>query len=102
LSLGPRAQALDGIHQVLLLAQEGVAELLRPVELVIHHGEHLREEAELRRPPIIVLSANRGYDAEDLGVAAIVRKPFDVDALVGNITRVLGNTVEPSPATAPP
>jgi hypothetical protein len=46
LSLGPRAQALDGIHQVLLLAQEGVAELLRPVELVIHHGEHLREEDE--------------------------------------------------------
>ena len=46
LSLGPRAQPLDGIHQVLLLAQEGVAELLRPVEPVVHHGEHLREKDE--------------------------------------------------------
>ena len=94
-------QALDKLRAgaapcVLLL------DLMMPVMNGLELLEHLREEAELRTPPVIVLSANRGYEAEDLGVAAIVRKPFDVDALVGNITRVLGNTVEPSPASAPP
>src|SRR5438270_799021 len=57
---------------------------------------------EWRTPAVIVLSANRGYEAEDLGVAAIVRKPFDVDALVGNIARVLGKAAPAAPAGAPP
>jgi len=64
--------------------------------------EHLRTEAALRPPPVIVLSANRGYDAEDLGVAAIVRKPFDVDALVGNIATVLRKAGHPLPAATHP
>jgi DNA-binding response OmpR family regulator len=51
---------------------------------------------------VIVLSANRGYDAEDLGVAAIVRKPFDVDALVGNIATVLRKAGHPLPAATHP
>jgi len=46
---------------------------------------------------VIVLSANRGYEAEDLGVAAVVRKPFDVDALVGNIATVLRKAGQPPP-----
>jgi CheY-like chemotaxis protein len=64
--------------------------------------EHLRAEAELRPPPVIVLSANRGYDAEDLGVAAVVRKPFDVDALVDNIATVLrkAGQAPPEPSRA--
>ena len=94
-------QALDKLRSgatpsVLLL------DLMMPVMNGLELLEHLRTEAALRPPPVIVLSANRGYDAEDLGVAAIVRKPFDVDALVGNITRVLGNMGQPSPVSAPP
>ena len=94
-------QALDKLRAgaapcVLLL------DLMMPVMNGLELLEHLREEAELRTPPVIVLSANRGYEAEDLGVAAIVRKPFDVDALVGNIARVLRNTGQSSPAPAPP
>ena len=94
-------QALDKLRAgaapcVLLL------DLMMPVMNGLELLEHLRKEAELRTPPVIVLSANRGYEAEDLGVAAIVRKPFDVDALVGNIARVLRNTGQASPAPAPP
>ena len=94
-------QALDKLRAgaapcVLLL------DLMMPVMNGLELLEHLREEAELRTPPVIVLSANRGYEAEDLGVAAIVRKPFDVDALVGNIARVLGKVGPAAPAGAPP
>jgi len=94
-------QALDKLRAgaapcVLLL------DLMMPVMNGLELLEHLHKEAELRTPPVIVLSANRGYEAEDLGVAAIVRKPFDVDALVGNIARVLRNTGQASPAPAPP
>jgi len=94
-------QALDKLRAgaapcVLLL------DLMMPVMNGLELLEHLHKEAELRTPPVIVLSANRGYEAEDLGVAAIVRKPFDVDALVGNIARVLRNTGQASPVPAPP
>ncbi len=37
------AQALHGIHHIRLLRQEGVAELLRPLQLVIHHLDDARE-----------------------------------------------------------
>src|SRR5262249_33278320 len=33
-------QALDRIHDVGLLSEHRIAELLRPVELVVHHGEY--------------------------------------------------------------
>jgi len=81
-------QALDKLRSgaspnVMLL------DLMMPVMNGLELLQHLRAEAELRPPPVIVLSANRGYEAEDLGVAAVVRKPFDVDALVDNIATVL-------------
>ena len=36
------ALALDRVHHVSLLREHRVAELLRPVEIVVHHGEHRR------------------------------------------------------------
>ena len=91
-------QALDKLRSgmapnVLLL------DLMMPVMNGLELLEHLRVETELRAPPVIVLSANRGYEAEDLGVAAVVRKPFDVDALVGNIAAVLRKTGQALPGS---
>lgn len=93
-------QALDKLRSgaapsVLLL------DLMMPVMNGLELLEHLRGHSELRSPPVIVLSANRGYDAEDLGVAAVVRKPFDVDALVENIAAVLRKTGQAPPGTSP-
>jgi CheY-like chemotaxis protein len=76
-------------------------DLMMPVMNGLELLEHLRTETDLGSPPVIVLSANRGYDADDLGVAAVVRKPFDVDALVGNIAAVLRNSGRPPPGLAP-
>ena len=44
LAVGPRARAqpLDRVHDVRLLGQHGVAELLRPIELLAHHVQHAR------------------------------------------------------------
>jgi CheY-like chemotaxis protein len=91
-------QALDKLRSgmapnVLLL------DLMMPVMNGLELLEHLRVETELRAPPVIVLSANRGYEAEDLGVAAVVRKPFDVDALMGNIAAVLRKTGQALPGS---
>ena len=93
-------QALDKLRagaapSVLLL------DLMMPVMNGLELLEHLRGQVEMRSPPVIVLSANRGYDAEDLGVAAVVRKPFDVDALVENIAAVLRKTGQPLPGIPP-
>jgi CheY-like chemotaxis protein len=93
-------QALDKLRSgaapnVLLL------DLMMPVMNGLELLEHLRAEVDLRSPPVIVLSANREYEAEDLGVEAVVRKPFDVDALVGNIASVLRKTGQPPPQASP-
>ena len=91
-------QALDklrsgAVPSVLLL------DLMMPVMNGLELLEHLHRQPELRSPPVIVLSANRGYDAEDLGVEAVVRKPFDIDALVENIAAVLRKTGQALPET---
>ena len=93
-------QALDKLRSgatpsVLLL------DLMMPVMNGLELLEHLRRPDEPRPPPVIVLSANRGYDAKDLGVDAVVRKPFDIEALVQNITAVLRKTGQPLPGTSP-
>ena len=76
-------------------------DLMMPVMNGLELLEHLRTHTDVRSPPVIVLSANRGYDADDLGVAAIVRKPFDVDALVDNIAAVLRGSNQPPPGGMP-
>jgi two-component system chemotaxis response regulator CheY len=40
--------------------------------------------------PIVVVSANRGYDADDLGVAAVLRKPVDLAGLLATIKQTAG------------
>ena len=49
--------------------------------------ERLREERN--RTPVIVVSANQGYEAEDLKVAGKVRKPIDLQHLLDAVTSAL-------------
>ena len=81
-------EALDKLRSGV---QPGVVllDLMMPVMNGLELLNQLRAEPDLRKPPVIVISANRGYDADDLGVSAVVRKPFDVDHLLSNIEAVL-------------
>lgn len=54
--------------------------------------------------PVVVASVNRGYTAQDLGVATMLRKPFDLPDLLRAIesaARRTGGTAAPAaPASA--
>ena len=63
-----------GFHVVLL-------DLMMPVMNGLEVLQHLRGDDRLRAIPVVVMSANRGYEAADLGVKQILRKPFSLDVL---------------------
>jgi chemosensory pili system protein ChpA (sensor histidine kinase/response regulator) len=60
--------------------------------------EQLKKMPRLAGLRVIVHSANRGYDADDLGVFEIVRKPSSIDDLLGSVSRALAQI----PAAAAP
>ena len=39
--------------------------------------------------PVVIVSANQGHDPVDLGTAAIIRKPFDLNLLLNTLLRLL-------------
>jgi len=49
--------------------------------------QRAREILNLARIPVIVVSANQGYDPEDLRVFEVVRKPLEIDRLIDAIER---------------
>ena len=42
----------------------------------------LEAQPKWRQIPVVIISANRGYSAEDLGVSTILRKPFELGELI--------------------
>jgi CheY-like chemotaxis protein len=50
--------------------------------------EALKAESRWAGIPVVIVSANRGYSAEDLGVVSVLRKPFDLDDLVGALQSI--------------
>jgi len=50
--------------------------------------ERLRDDRN--RIPVVVVSANQGYDTSDLKVAGKVRKPFALEQLLDAVTDALG------------
>ena len=44
--------------------------------------ESLKADPRWSLIPVVVISANRGYSAEDLGVSVVLRKPFDLHDLL--------------------
>lgn len=51
--------------------------------------------------PVVIVSANRGYEANDLGVSQVLRKPFELADLIAALESVIGwNGNPPTPATA--
>ena len=48
----------------------------------------LRANERWAEIPVVIVSANRGYTAEDLGAASILRTPFELDDLIAALTAV--------------
>jgi DNA-binding NtrC family response regulator len=84
--------------EALAILEQQVPELLLiDVKMPVHNGMNLMRRVKAKRPgiPIIVMS---GYatsetikEAEDLGAATFLPKPFTPDELAGTIRRVLAN-----------
>ena len=61
-------EPLDGVHDVGLLRQHRVAELLRPVEFLAHHVEHVGGRSERLHAVVPVLAVDRGFESVALQV----------------------------------
>ncbi|HYZ88369.1 MAG TPA: response regulator [Myxococcales bacterium] len=53
-----------------------------------------RMRNERNTTPVVVVSANQGYEARELQVAAKVRKPFSLDQLLDAVTSALRQAPE--------
>jgi CheY-like chemotaxis protein len=56
----------------------------------------LRGREEWRFIPVMMMSANRGFSADDVGVAAVLRKPFTVEELISAVGRALSRDAHAS------
>jgi CheY-like chemotaxis protein len=65
-------------------------DLMMPVLNGLEFLVEFRKNPQWTQIPIIVASANRGYDAEDLGTFAVLRKPLDLDLLLDSVSKALG------------
>ena len=90
------AVARDGVHAFEQLPRFKPDLILLDLMMPRMNGfevlERLREERNT--VPVVVVSANQGYDAEDLKVAGKVRKPVGLQQLLDAVTAALGT--EPS------
>ena len=73
-AVGLAAQALDGVHHVVALDEDGVAELAGPVGVAGHHVEHGREgqQREDAGVPGKVVGGNGGAEGIAMEVAVLV------------------------------
>jgi two-component system chemotaxis response regulator CheY len=65
-------------------------DLMMPVLNGLEFLIEFRKNPQWTRIPVIVASANRGYDAADLGTFDVLRKPLDLDVLLEAVSRALG------------
>lgn len=64
-------------------------DLMMPVLNGFDFLTEIRKNAEWAGIPVIVASANRGYDPVDLGAFAVLRKPLDLEELLELVGRVM-------------
>jgi CheY-like chemotaxis protein len=64
-------------------------DLMMPVLNGLEFLVEFRKNPSWARIPVIVASANRGYDASDLGTFAVLRKPLDLDDLLDSVSSAL-------------
>jgi CheY-like chemotaxis protein len=76
-----RIQAGEAPHAIVL-------DLMMPRMNGFEVIEALKAEQRWARIPVVVISANRGYSREDMGVRAVLRKPFELDSLISTLDQI--------------
>jgi two-component system response regulator MprA len=73
-------EALDALEGG--LSPEAILlDLMMPVMNGLELLQVLKADERWARIPVVVLSANRGYSRDDLGVLGMLRKPFELEEL---------------------
>ena len=85
-----------GMHPAVI-----VLDLMMPGMNGLEVLEALRADARWSSIPVVVVSVNRGYSAEDLRVSSVLRKPFDLPDLVRAL-RQAAQPGNPGSASQPP
>ena len=77
------AQALNGVHDIRLLREKGVAELLGPLQIAVHHAQELRKRNERfdARIPGLLLQRRRQYVALKRRVGGSLQPAVRLDNL---------------------
>jgi len=67
-------------------------DLMMPVLNGFDVLEALKNRPEWKSIPVVIVSANRGYEAEDLsGAVSILRKPVNVDRLLAAVEQAVAS-----------
>jgi CheY-like chemotaxis protein len=94
--------AADGQEALEAVADEIPALVLTDVQMPLLDGaelcERLRNHRTTQDVPIVVLTAARSVDGIERLADAVMRKPFDIDALLAVIAQFIRTTVPPRPS----
>ncbi len=66
-----------------------IADLMMPVMNGFELLAALRDSPDWSAIPVVVVSANQGYNAADLGVRSLLRKPVGVEGLLSAVRAAL-------------
>jgi DNA-binding response OmpR family regulator len=87
------ASATDGLAGLAALQAATPDLLLLDVMMPLLDGPSMlrRAAAEgIALPPVLLMTAGRPPDIDDLPIGAFVPKPFDVDQVLGEVARLIG------------
>jgi CheY-like chemotaxis protein len=98
--------AVDGAEALVALESATPSLVVTDLQMPNVDGEELcirlRGDDRTAEIPIVVLTAAHRTDAVDGRADAIIRKPFDIDALLGTIAQFIRPTLPPRPMTTAP
>lgn len=98
--------AADGAEAIAVLVRELPSLIVTDLHMPNVDGfqlcEHVRANLRTEQVPIVVLTAEHRCDRIRNHVDALIRKPFDIDALLATIAQFIRPTLLPRAPAAPP